>query len=206
MIQTFSLAAALTAVGDAEVFSGDPWTSGGMTSLGAKEGDVSDTAGSGWLENILTAIEHTGDTPHQVRVTAGRAEFTIGIIAGQTGLLARISPTGSEDGPPERSTKVTETGVFLAPRALFDTAPAGITYNGTVWTPSGIDTDPSMANCLFFPRAYFKPGAMPRPYGSGGKGVIPVTVTGMYYGAGPTGKRTWCRGNPVTKGYTLFRL
>lgn len=206
MIQTFSLSAALTAVGDAEVFKGDWKTASGMTSLGAKEGDVTDTAGSNVIENVLTAPEHTGDTPHQVRVTAGRAEFTIGIIAGQSGLHANVSPWGSKSGPPERSTKVTEAGILLVPRGLFDAAPAGITYDGTAWTPVGVDTDPAWDNALFFPRAYTKPGPMPRPYGDGGKGIIPITCTAMYYGAGPAGKKGWVRGNPVTEGYTEFRL
>jgi hypothetical protein len=205
MIQTFSLAAALTAVGDAEVFKGDWKTAGGLVSIGAKEGDVTDTAGADWQENVLTAPEHTGLVPHQVKVTAGRAEFTIGIIGGQTGLMANISPTGSAHGPPEKPTAVVEAGVLLVPRAVFDAAPSGITYNGTVFTPTGIDTDVNWENALFFPRAYTKPGPMPRPYADGGKGIIPVTVTALYYGAGAAGKKGWVRGKPWTH-YADFRM
>lgn len=196
-IQKFSFTQALLALGVAEVFVGDWTVADGMESLGAIEGAIRENIT--WRKNALTAPEHTGGVEHQATVVPESVSFTAPVILGDPDVYAKISPTASKDGAPDSPTAVVTTGVLLVPRS--EIPDAGISYNGTVWSP-----DTPFVNSLFFPRAYLMHGDIPRPYDNGGKAIVDVTVTAMFYAAGPAGKRVWVRGDPVTAGYTTFRL
>jgi len=126
--------------------------------------------------------------------------FTFPLILGDPDVLATISPIGSKDGVPDGPTAPVTTGIFLIPRS--EIPDAGLGYDGTAWSPVGAEPE----NSLFFPRGYLMHGDIPRPYDNGGKAIVDVTATAMFYAAGPAGKRVWVRGDPVTAGYTTFRL
>lgn len=193
----YEFAAALRALGDAEVFVGDWTTASAMESLGAVEGAIRENIT--WTENKLTAPQHTGGVAHAITMVPNEVAFTVPIIAGDPDLWAKISPNGSSDGVADSPVAVTTTGVLLVPRS--EIPDAGIACTGGVWTP-----DQPFVNSLFFPKAYAVPGEVPRPYDNGGKAIIEVTFHAMYYAAGPAGKRVWVRGDPYEAGYTTFIL
>jgi hypothetical protein len=197
-IQKYSFTQALQALGVAEIFTGDAFTADGMESLGAIEGAIREQIT--WRKNALTAPEHTGGLEHQATMVPESVQFVAPVILGDPDLIAKISPTGSGDGAEDSPTPVVTTSVLLIPRA--EIPDAGISYDGTSYTPAGYTPQ----NWLFFPRAYLMHGEIPRPYDNGGKAIVDVTVTAMYYAAGPAGKRAWVRGDPVTAGYSTFRL
>ena len=196
-INKYAFTEALEALGVAEVFVGDWTTVGGMESLGAIEGAITESIS--WRENRLEAPEHTGGVAHQVTVVPESVAFTAPVIAGAADLWPLISPTGSKDGFGYAPVNVITTGVYLVPR---DQIPdTGISYNGTVWAPVTLPE-----RTLFFPRAYLTHGDIGRPYDNGGKSIVPVTFHAMFYAAGPANKKIWVRDNPVAAGYTTFRL
>lgn len=170
---------------------------GNWTSLGAKEGAITESIA--WRTNELRAEEHTGGVPHQATVVLDNFTFAVPIIAGDEDLWSKIEPTGSKDGVSDNPVDVITTSVFLIPQSEIP-EPAGLSYNGTLWTPA------APKNSLFFPRAYVTHGDVSRPYDDGGKSVIEVTFHPMYYAAGPAGKRLYVRGDPVAAGYTDFRM
>lgn len=175
---------------------GDWLTVAGMAPLGATQGDP--TEGGGWTPNPLTADEHTGAAWWEVDFVRGEDDFSMPVIVSDNVLLAKLSPSGSEDGIDDDVVIPTPTGFFYVPRAEFPKT--GIGYNGTVWTPT------APLNTLFYPRAVVWHDAIPRPYGGGGKSLTTVHVRPMIYPTGPIGKRLFVRGDPIAKGYTTFRL
>lgn len=175
---------------------GDWLTVGGMAPLGATQGDLSE--GGGWVPNPLTADEHTGLAWWEVDFTRGEDDFTMPLIVSDNTLLAKLSPSGSEDGIPDDVVVPTTTGFFYVPRAQFPKT--GLSYNGTTWTPT------APVDALFYPRAVIWHEAIPRPYGGGGKAITTVHVRPMIYSTGPVDKRLFVRGDPAAKGYTTFRL
>lgn len=198
-----TLADALKALGKAVPLIGDWTTANGMTALGETEGPITETGG--WNVNALTANEHTGGLAHQATVTPGAIAVTIPVILGDPDLYAKIMPTGSASGPADNPTPPVETGLWLVPLAVFP-ATGGIGYDGTAWTPTGIENDPLFQNSVLFGRGFFTPGDIAHPFENGGKSIVTVTFTPMYDGRLPAGKRGWVRGDPVAEGVITFRV
>lgn len=204
-----ALDAALTDLGKAVPLIGDWTTVGGLVALGATEGPI--TRAGGWNINTFTANEHTGGLAHKASATPGNIAVNIPLIIGDNDLWAKISPTGNKSGPADNPVPVQETGLWLVPLAAFPyTAATGlfgtIGYNGTTWSPVGIDTNEYLKNAVLFGRGYFTHGDITHPFENGGKSIATVTFTPMYDARLPAGKRGWVIGNPVTEGVTTFRL
>ena len=205
-ITDVTLQQALTAVGTGKVFLGPNCTTvGALTAIGAIEGDPQENLS--FTLNPLTAPQQTGGVVHQATVVPGDdLGITVPIIVGQAGLLAKIMPHGSEDGWGDKPVSVSEKAMWFVPQALIDAAGGSIGYDGTTLTPNGIDTNVNMANTLLFMRCFLIPAGIPRPYGQGGKGIVSVKITPMFYSQGPVGKQVWIRGWPPSKGLATFRL
>jgi hypothetical protein len=200
-----TLTGALLAIGKAVPLVGDWTTVGGLIALGATEGPITETGIGGGTINGLTAVEHTGGLLHQATMTPGAIAVNIPLIIGDNTVWAKISPTGTKSGPTDNPPKVIETGLMLVPLSAFPVS-GGIGYSGSVWTPTGVDTDPNFLNSVLFGRGFFTFADVAHPFDNGGKTIVTVTYTPMYDSRLPAGKRGWVRGNPVTEGVTTFRL
>lgn len=200
-VSPLAMASAVKSVGKAVPLIGDWLTASGLAALGATEGPITEVGG--WSINGLTALEHTGGLLHQAQVTPGALSVSIPLILGDPALYAKIMPTGMEDGPSDNPVNVVETGLWLVPLNVF---PEGgtIGYDGTAWTPTGIEDQ--LGNAVLFGRGFFTPGDLAHPYENGGKAIVTVTFTPMYDDRLPAGKRGWIRGDPVAKGLTTFRV
>jgi hypothetical protein len=204
-----ALDAALTDLGKAVPFVGDWTVADGMDPLGATEGPI--TRSGGWSVNGFTANEHTGGLLHRATVTPGALAVNIPLIMGDSDLWAKISPTGLASGPADNPVPVQTTGLWLVPLAAFPyTAATGvfgtISYNGTTWSPVGIDTNEYLLNAVLFGKGFFTHGDVSHTNDGGGKSITPVTFTPMYDSRLPAGKRGWVIGNPVAQGVTSFRF
>jgi hypothetical protein len=195
-ITRYAFTSALKSMGVAEVFTGDWTVAGGMTSLGAIQGAI--TENIAWLENALLAEEHTGEVPHEMTYRLGAVSVTVPLIIGDNSAWAKISPTGSKDAGSDSPIDAVTTGIFIIPRK--EITASGIGFNGSVWTPT------APVNSLFMPRGTLSYGEVPRPFEQGGKAIVPVTIRPMFYAAGPTDKKVFVRGDPFAAGYTTFRL
>src|SRR4051812_47067250 len=109
-----TLAAALAAVGVAQVFVGNPFVAGGMVALGATVGDIAPSVG--YDVNALTATEYTGGVEHQATITQGAVEITVPLINGQATVFDKISPVGDGSGGGwSTPQKVVTTTLLLMP-------------------------------------------------------------------------------------------
>ena len=180
------------------VLIGDWLTAGGMAPIGASQGDLSE--GGGWVPNPLMAEEHTGNAWWEVDFTRGDDDFTVPLIVSGNTMLAKISPSGDEDGIDDDVLVPAPTGMFYIPRAEFPKT--GVGYNGTAWTWPTVEGTAKPKNTLFYPRAVVWHDAIPRPYGGGGKAITTVHIRPMVYEAGPVGKRRPGRYSPVASDLT----
>lgn len=199
----FTLSAAIAALGVAEVFTGDPFTAqGGMISLGAVEGTVE--VSPAYTTNPLTAPELTGDVAHQMTTTLGNVTVRIPLIISSMAVIPKISPTGVASGGHSVPQKVQETTVVIIPRAQVG---GGLSYpavgpwariagNG-VGALSGAGAEPT--NAIWFWRATPTYTSLPFSYGNGGKVIVEVTFTAMWYSgaaAVPEGHKVFTVGDP----------
>lgn len=195
----FSLASALKAIGVAEVFVGDPLTTGGMSSLGATEGTISFEAPQ--TLNPLTAPELTGEAAHQATVVYGAVRVTVPLILGDPTIFAKISPTGSKSAGNSVPQKVFETSVLIIPRAELG---GGLSNTGSNWTrtagngvaaATGVGAAPQ--NAIWMWRATPTFAALPFSYGNGGKVITEVTFTAMFDVSKPEGHKLYTIGDPT---------
>lgn len=202
-IAPFTLAAALAAVGVAEVYIGDPMTNNGMTSLGAVEGTI--TANVPQEMNPLTAPELTGGVAHQSTITLGDVNVVIPVILGDPTIWARISPTGQASGGWSTPQKVIETSVLIIPRAEvggglnWDTVAPGwarTAGNGVGAATSAAGGIAAPKNAIWLWRCYASFGALPYSYGNGGKVIAEVTFHAMFDATKPEGHKVYTIGDP----------
>jgi hypothetical protein len=185
-----TLAAALTAIGVAQVFVGDPYTAGGMEALGATEGDI--TFRNGLTSNDLTAPEYTGDIPHQTTVVQGVVEITVPLINGQLDVYDKISAVGDGSGGGwDAPQDVVTTTVLLMPLREMAADGTFARTSAGVWTPATAGK-----HCLWIWRAYALTTEQTFGYDQGGKRINEVTFRGMYAGQNVNGHKVWTRGNP----------
>lgn len=163
--------------------------------LGATEGETRED--TEWTMNVLSAPEQTGQIPHQATTQLDRLDLVIPVIPGGQYFFTLTTPIGAKDGISDSFTAVKEKSLFLVPLTEVGTS---LTYNGTTWTSA------APVHSLFFPRCYLRHGAVRRPFADGGKSIVEVTATPMYYASGPADKRVFVRGDPVAAGYSLFRF
>lgn len=202
MISPFTLTAALTAMGVAEVYLGDPMTSGGMTSLGAVEGTI--TVNAPQTLNPLTAPELTGEVAHQSTVTFGAVTVTIPVILGDPAIFAKISPTGKKSGGNSIPQKVLETSVLIIPRGEVG---GSLDWDipGTQWVRTAgngvlaaVGAAAAPKNAVWLWRAFASFGALPYSYGNGGKVITEVVFTAMFDATKPEDHKIFTIGDPRT--------
>ena len=205
VITPFTLAAALQAIGVAEVFLGDPLAVPGtptaLVSLGATEGNINFTPGFEY--NPLTAPELTGGVAHQSSTTLGVVSIVAPVIVGDAALFARITPFQAKSGGFSFPQKVQETGCLLIPRSelggglVYDT---GMTPQWTRNAGGGVAAavGPSAApvNSVWLWRCYVSHGEVPFSYSNGGKIITSVTITAMFDGTKPEGHKVYTIGDP----------
>lgn len=201
-----TLTAALLALGKAVPLVGDWLTASAMTALGSTEGPITESGLGGGNINGLTAPEHTGGLIHQATWTPGDVMVNIPVIIGDNAIWSKIAASGTKSGPADNPVNVVTTGLMLIPLAAFPSGTGTISYNGTVWSPVGLDTDVNFLNSILFGKGFFTFGDVAHPFEAGGKSIVTATFHPMYDSRLPANKRGWVRGNPVTEGVTLFRL
>ena len=204
-----ALTAALQAVGNAQVYIGDPFTAGGLSPLGAKNGAVTVDYNEEYSD--LTA-EQTGPVVHQRTLLGVGASITVPIILGDTALYAKISPTGTRSAGWSNPQAVVTTSVVLIPNAEVG---GGLTYGGATpaWTRAAGNGVAGATGAAAAPvHAIWLWRATPsRPGASfsqddGGRVVIDVTFTAMFDAARTEGNKVFTVGDPAAQGETTIRL
>lgn len=194
-----TLAAAIAAIGHASVYTGNPFTVGGLALLGVIEGEVSFT--EDWQTNDLTT-EQTGGVVHQRDVTLGNVTITAPVVFSDLAQYAKTHPLGLSGGGHSTPQPVVTTSVVIVPQKEQISAP--LAYNGTAWTPAAPE------HTVWMWRATVSRGPLTfaRDGGGGGKRMLEVTFTGMWFdgAAVPEGHKVYTIGNPVTAGVTTLRV
>lgn len=196
-VTPFSLTQAIAAIGVAEVFTGDPLTAGGMTSLGAVEGTITFNA----PENVnkLTAPELTGDVAHSAVVTPGEITVTVPLIISSAAQWAKISPRGKASMGNSIPQGVTTTSVLIAPRAEIG---GGLAWS-TQWTrtagngvtgATGAGAAP--VNSIWIWKALPTFPSVPYSFGNGGKVIVEVTFTAFFDATKPEDHKVYTIGDP----------
>ena len=172
-----ALAAAVKAIGRAFVYTGDPFAVGGMTPLGAIEGDVS--FNEDFQHNPLT-VDQTGGVAHQDTVTLGNVTITAPIVFADVEQYAKTHPLGLSRGGHSTPQPVVTTSVLIVPAFEF-AADGTLSYGivGTATTPSWTPAAPKHAIILW--RAGVSRDAIPFSPDNGGLRTISVTFTGMWF-------------------------
>ena len=199
-----TLANAVAAIGKAQVYTGNPFTVGGMKALGSIEGEVS--FNEDFQYNDLTT-EQTGGVVHQRQVMLGSVTITAPIVFSNVEAYASTHPLGLAHGGHSRQQPAAETSVMIVPD--FEHAADGtFAYNiaGAETTPSWKPAPPKHA--VFLWRASRTRDALSFQQDNGGKRVITVTFTGMWFdgAAVPEGHKVYTIGDPVAAGVTTLRI
>ncbi len=194
----FSLAQAIASIGVAELFVGDPLTTGGLTSLGAVEGTITFNAPEEL--NMLTAPELTGMVAHSAVVTPGAVTVTVPMILSNPTQLLKISPRGKASMGNSVPQLVTTTSVVIMPRAelgggLSNTA---ATYTRTagngVAGASGAGAAPVFTIWIWKAVPSFP--SLPFAFGNGGKIITEVTFTAFFDATKPEDHKVFTIGDP----------
>lgn len=139
-VTPFTLSEALLAIGNAEVFVGDPLVADSMASLGAVDGAVTFRAPQ--TVNALTAPDQTGEIPHQAQITVGAVTIEVPIVLGDATIWSKISPVGTASGGSSVPLSVVETSVLMIPRGeLGPVGGTGLEWDTTAtpgWSKNGV--------------------------------------------------------------------
>jgi hypothetical protein len=126
-----SLSNYIRSFGQAYVYTGNPFSTGGLTALGATEGEIQ--VEETFKYNDLTAPEWTGDTIHTRMLDGVNVKVTIPLIFGDPTVYTKISPDGSKSGGFASPQAVVTTSVVIMP---FSDIPSTLSYNGSSWSPA----------------------------------------------------------------------
>lgn len=188
---------ALAKIDKGWVFVGDLFTEGGVTLLGATEGDISTAMNEEF--NTLVFDEYHGPAPEEVTLKGIAPVVSIPLIIGDPTLWAKISPTGTKAGGYSTHQPVQTTGMVIVPQnELVD----GWGYNGVApaWKPAPANAP---VNAIFFWRGYFtSPGPTYRQ-ADGGKAIITVTFNVLRDKTIADGAQMYVIGDPVALVPTL---
>jgi hypothetical protein len=194
----FDLNTALSALGVARAFIGDPFTASGLDAL-PTEGEIAVSAPQNL--NRLTAPELTGEVAHDAWVTPGQTTVTVPVIYTGAAQLAMLSAHGSASEGSNAPKRPTYTSLVLIPLKEMSTAdPPAISYDGITWTPA------APANALWFWKVVPQRPDLRMAFDNGGKVIIPVTFEVFFDAARPAGHKLFTVGDPVAAGITTVRL
>jgi hypothetical protein len=201
----FSLSTALSSLGVARAFIGDPFTSGGLTAL-PTEGAISATSPQNL--NRLTAPELTGEVAHSALITPGQTTVTVPVIYTGAAQLATLSAHGSASEGYTSPQEPTYTSLVLIPLEEMNTSvdPPTISYDGLAWAPA------APANSLWFWKVVPQRPDLSMAFENGGKVILPVTFEVFYAGSAapysniPAGHKLFTVGDPVAAGVATVRV
>ena len=194
----FTLTQALAAIGVAEVFVGDPMTTGGLTSLGAVEGTITFNAPE--TMNALTAPELTGEVAHSAVVTPGAVTVVVPMILSSAAQLLKISPRGKKSMGNTVPQAVVPTSVVIMPRSELG---GGLTNTGPTWTrtagngiagATGAGAAPAFTIWIWKAVPTFP--SLPFSFGNGGKIITEVTFTAFFDATKPEDHKIFTIGDP----------
>lgn len=194
----FSLAQAIASIGVAEVFVGDPMTTGGLTSLGAIEGTITFNAPE--TLNSLTAPELTGEVAHSAVVTPGQVTVTCPVIISSQSVLLKISPRGKASMGNSVPQQVTTTSVLIIPRAELG---GGLTNSAATYTrtagngvagATGAGAAPVYSIWIWKAVPTFP--SLPYQFSNGGKVIVEVTFTAFFDATKPEDHKIYTIGDP----------
>lgn len=206
-----TLTAALQAIGNAQVFVGDPFTANGLVALGAKEGAVRVEVNEQF--NDLTAPELTGPAVHERTLMGVNVRVTVPLILGDPAVYAKISPTGAKGGGSSTPQATVKTSVLVIP----DQEVAGGLANATGATAGWVRTagngvagatatDAAPKHAVWLWRASAETPSRSFTYENGGKMIVEVTFQTFFYAANPEGQKVYTVGDPTAQGITTIRL
>lgn len=196
------IGAHLRRLGKAMVYVGDMRTEGGLAYLGATEGVVNAQTNPTYNETQFP--EETGDAVHEADLMGENPVVTVPlIIHNLQEQMETISSIGSPSGGHFGHQPVNEMSLLLIPyRAIVGKTEFG--YDGSVWTPADFDR----RNLFGITRGYFRRPGVGYQQDGGNKRIEEIEFHGLYdldeYL--PDGMRSYFMGDPVTQGFTDFRL
>jgi hypothetical protein len=197
-----TITTAISRLGPAEVFIGNPLVAGGMTGIGMLQGDRRGEIE--FSENKLTIPEYTGDIPHDIMKSVSKANIVCSIVLNGQGaaIWPKISPLGSNAGGNSNFKRAPTTGVLLIPRAELG---ASLTWD-TTGTPQWKRTEEdgtittgaaaAPVNALWLWKATVMHGNIPYAFAEGGKSIVDVTFEGMLDFSKPEGAKIYVIGDP----------
>lgn len=199
----FSLSEALSSIGVARVFMGDPFTEGGLIPL-PTEGQI--TPGVPQTLNRLTAPELTGDVAHDAWVVPGQVQVTVPVIYGDAELFAALSAHGAAHEGYSAPQRPVYTSLVIIPLLEMDTSvdPPTISYGGdpAAWDPAAPER-----SLWFWKTVPIRP-EFSMAFDNGGKVIVPVTFEAFFagdegsYSGIPEGQKVFTYGDPVAAGVT----
>jgi hypothetical protein len=210
-VARLALSAALSAIGNAQAYIGNPFSAGGLAPLGAKEGpievEVEETA------NDLTAEELTGPMVHERTIMGVSVRITVPLILGDTALYAKINPLGSRSGGHDAPQAVTPTSLVIIPDKEVGGGLTNATGATSGWVraigygfAAATASDAAPIHAFWLWRCIPVTPSRSYTYENGGKIVTPVTFQGMFYATNPDGQRLYTVGDPSAQGVTTIRL
>jgi hypothetical protein len=180
----------LNALGDVTVLLGDLNTPGGLSELGAKEGNVRVELNT--QINHRTFPEQTGPAIHEAEYKGESPVITIPTIISSATVFGRVHPLGSPGGGRSMPEIVLKTSLVLASTVELRAAePTGFAYGGSSWTPQ------APVNWVWFPTVYLMIPELEWQEPEIGKMVSPIQAQVLYTPTWPEGKKLYWIGDPT---------
>jgi hypothetical protein len=207
-----TLTAALQAIGNAHVYTGNALVAASLNPLGTKEGPIEVSFDE--TINMLTAPEQTGPAVHQATQMGVSLTATIPLILGDPLLYPLITPTGVFEGGYSVPQAIVPTTVLISPDAEVGgglTNATGLTAGWVRAAGNGYSSASAAAaapiNSIWIWRAFIRrPARISYQVDNGGKVIAPVIVQAMFDASKPEGQRIFTVGDPSAKGVTTIRL
>lgn len=189
-----TLEAALDDIGQAWVFVGDPFTTGGMACLGLTPGDISPSMNPEFQDRVYPEYQRQ---PVASKLVGFDVQVDIPLIWGDPTVYAKVSPTGAASGGHTSPQNVTYSTLLLIST---EEVAGGLEFTagspGTWVSPAG-----GPEHAVWIPKGYFQ-GAFPT-FGSHNtenkNRTGTVTFTGILASAAnwPEGTKSWIIGDPL---------
>ena len=194
-----SLSSALKTIGKGYVFVGRTDTAGGLSPLGATEGEIKVAFNQEF--NDLKFPEHTGPAIHERKVSGENVVVTLPLILGDPALFDTLSPTSETHGGYSRQRPVATTSLVIFPESEIPTEGLAFTPGASgapgTWSPA------APARAIWIWRGHFVRPGLNYKQGDGGKVIAETTFQAMYDASRPEGHRLYTIGDPSAQGVAI---